>query len=225
MLPKVCVFDAYGTLFSVTMPVEELDARTDGRGEALLNIWRQKQLEYTWLRGLMQAYVPFDRVTEEALTFAMRRLGISDAGLYELMMPVFLEPDIFDDVLPALEYLRQRDIRTAILSNGTLRMLEEGTQRTGLAPYLDHLLSADHVGEYKPASAVYFMVLEAFQVEPKDVCFFSSNQWDIAGAGHFGLPTAWVNRRGLSPEVLPPPPTYTLSSLADIQEKIIEAEQ
>ncbi len=221
--PWLCVFDAYGTLFSVRMPVEELNAITNGQGEALLEIWRRKQLEYTWLRGMMKAYVPFEQVTNEALTYAMRELGLSDPILYELMMPIYLQPQTFPDVLPALERLKSEGIATAILSNGTLHMLQEGARRTGIAPYLDQLLSVDQVQQFKPAAEVYQMALDAFGAEPAAVRFFSSNQWDITGAGHFGLPTVWVNRYDRPAEVLKPAPAYTISDLSEITDLLQRA--
>lgn len=210
----VCVFDAFGTLFDLDIPLAELDNLTDGQGQQVLDIWRRKQLEYTWLRGLMDAYVPFDQVTRDALTYTMKTLNIHDNDLYQLLMPIYLQPRAFADVLPSLQTLRAAGHQTAILSNGTPKMLKEGAAKAGVIDNLDHLLSVEVVQTFKPAAAVYQMVLKTFNCSKQEVRFFSSNAWDIAGAGQFGLPTVWVNRKGGVPEELPQPPTYQINSLA-----------
>ncbi|MEM1319380.1 MAG: haloacid dehalogenase type II [Bacteroidota bacterium] len=214
--PQACIFDAFGTLFQLTIPLEQIAAAAEGQGEALLDIWRQKQLEYTWLRSLMQAYRPFDKVTEEALQFGMNRLGLSNPRLFELLMPLYRQASSFPDVRPMLEQLQRVGIPTAILSNGTLEMLEAGLRHAGLAPLIGHCLSADSVRIYKPHPQVYQLATDHFDCPTEHLLFFSSNQWDIAGAGQYGFRTCWVNRAGRSSEVLPPPPAHEIGGMEQV---------
>ena len=216
-LPKVCLFDAFGTLFQVTMPVAALDQETNGQGEALLNLWRKKQLEYTWLRGLMGAWVDFDQVTEDALNYATQTLGIQNDRLPEILMPIYRQPTIFDDVLICLAFLKEQDVKTAILSNGTPAMLQAGIQKTGLDQYLETALSASKAQTFKVSPKVYQMALNHFAVPQEEVWFFSSNAWDIAGASHFGLTTIWVNRAQQVFEELGTKPSAILGGLHEIQ--------
>ena len=218
--PKACVFDAFGTLFSIRLPLKDVNEKAAGKGAELLDIWRRKQLEYTWLRSLMGAYVNFDVITKEALTFAMQSLGIEDDSLYELLMPIYRQPNCFPEVKPALQHLKARGIATAILSNGTLDMLQAGVQKTGLENLIDHLFSVEDVEIYKPDPKVYQIPLNRLRLHKEEILFFSSNAWDAAGAARFGLPTVWVNKTKQTWEQLGNQPTYEASSLADIREII-----
>lgn len=213
---KVCLFDAFGTLFKVKLPVDELDQLTDGQGNRLLDIWRNKQLEYTWLRGLMEDYVSFDQVTEEALTYALREIKVEEPKVYDLLMPVYRQPEAFSDVLPGLKALHQAGYQLAILSNGTSAMLEAGVIKTGINQLITAVLSVEEVRTFKPNPKVYQLSADYFGLDKSAFLFFSSNRWDIAGAATFGFSTAWVNRSQLVPEVLGPKPTYTLSSLEEL---------
>jgi len=213
---KVCLFDAFGTLFKVKLPVDELDQLTKGQGNRLLDIWRNKQLEYTWLRGLMEDYVSFDHVTEEALTYALREIKVEEPKVYDLLMPVYRQPEAFSDVLPGLKALHQAGYQLAILSNGTSAMLEAGVIKTGIDQLITAILSVEEVRTFKPNPKVYQMSTDSFGLDKSAFMFFSSNRWDIAGAATFGFSTAWVNRNHLVPEVLGPKPTYTLSSLEEL---------
>lgn len=213
---KVCLFDAFGTLFKVKLPVNELDQLTNGQGARLLDIWRNKQLEYTWLRGLMGDYVSFDQVTEEALTYALREIKVEEPKVYDILMPVYRQPEAFSDVLPGLKALNQTGYKVAILSNGTKAMLEAGVTKTGISQLVSAVLSVEEVRTFKPNPKVYQMSADFFGLDKSAFLFFSSNRWDIAGAANFGFSTAWVNRNGLVPEVLGPRPTYTLSSLHEL---------
>jgi len=152
---KACLFDAFGTLFTLSIPVEEIDALCKGKGEELLNIWRTKQLEYTWLRSLMDNYVPFDVITEEALTFAMRVLAIDQPKLYDILMPIYRSPNCFADVKPTLQALKAKGIQTGILSNGTLSMLQAGIANTDLTSIIDPIISVDPIRIFKPSPKVY----------------------------------------------------------------------
>ncbi len=215
---KVCLFDAFGTLFKVKLPVDKLNQLTDGKGVELLDIWRRKQLEYTWLRGLMDDYVSFDKVTEEALTYAMRELKVEKPQIFDVLMPVYRQPEAFSDVLPGLKALHSAGYKLAILSNGTKAMLEVGVTKTGLSQFISAIFSVEDVTTFKPHPKVYQMSTDFFSLDKSAFLFFSSNRWDIAGAATFGFATAWVNRATLVPEVLGPSPSYVLSSLNDLSD-------
>lgn len=215
---KVCLFDAFGTLFKVKLPVDKLNQLTGGKGVELLDIWRRKQLEYTWLRGLMDDYVSFDQVTEEALTYAMRELKVEKPQIFDVLMPVYRQPEAFSDVLPGLKALHSAGYKLAILSNGTKAMLEVGVTKTGLSQFISAIFSVEDVTTFKPDPKVYQMSADFFSLDKSAFLFFSSNRWDIAGAATFGFATAWVNRATLVPEVLGPSPSYVLSSLNDLSD-------
>ena len=213
---KAFVFDAFGTLFNLTLPIEQIDALCKGKGQELLSIWRTKQLEYTWLRSLMGNYVNFDTITHEALTFAMRTIQIEEPKLYELLMPIYRQPNCFEDVIPVLKALQTKGIRTAILSNGTPSMLQAGVDKTGLTKIIDPIISVDVIGVFKPAPQVYAYAVEQMQLPIEDFYFVSSNRWDIAGAGQYGLQTIWLNRSQQPMEVLPPAPKHEIHSMFEL---------
>jgi 2-haloacid dehalogenase len=191
------VFDAYGTLFDVHAVVE-VGREVTADPMALSAAWRQKQLEYTWLRALMGRYEDFWAVTEAALRYALRRLALpaSEAQIRRLM-EAYLSLACFPEVPTALAKLAPRP--RAILSNGSPRMLQAAVRSSGLEPYLDHLLSVDAVRTYKPAPAVYALGPRALGLPAADLLFVSSNAWDVAGAKAFGYRVVWCNR-GRAPE-------------------------
>lgn len=213
--PKACIFDAFGTLFNLDIPLQEINEKAEGKGKELLQIWRSKQLEYTWLRTLMNNYAPFSTVTREALTFAMNSLSLKDEALYDILMPIYSQATAFEEVLPCLKRLKEQGVTTAILSNGTLEMLEAGAKNSNVYPHLDAIISVDSIGIYKPAPQVYQFALDSLNLKKEEVLFLSSNQWDIAGATQFGLATVWINKHQDTQEVLPPRTTYQISSLVD----------
>lgn len=194
------VFDAYGTLFDVHSVVEA-GREITGDPAALSAMWRQKQLEYTWLRSLMGRYEDFWAVTEAALRHAIRRLGLtaSEAQVRRLM-DAYLSLACFPEVRAALERLAPRP--RAILSNGSPKMLEAAVAASGLGPYLAHVLSVDAVRTYKPSPRVYELGPRALGVPPTDLLFVSSNAWDVAGAKAFGYQVAWCNRASAPEEEL-----------------------
>jgi 2-haloacid dehalogenase len=205
------VFDAYGTLFDVHSVVEAGREITSDPA-TLSATWRQKQLEYTWLRALMGRYEDFWAVTDAALRHAVRRLGIpvTQAQLGRLMN-AYLSLACFAEVPAALERLAPRP--RAILSNGSPRMLEAVVAGSGLGPSLAHVLSVDTVKTYKPAPAVYALGPKALGVPAGDLLFVSSNAWDVAGAKAFGYQVAWCNRTGAPAEELGLVPDYVVTRL------------
>ena len=194
------VFDAYGTLFDVHAVVEAGRA-VSADPAALSAVWRQKQLEYTWLRALMDRYEDFWAVTAAALRHAVRRLGLtaSEAELARLM-DAYLSLACFPEVRPALERLAGRP--RAILSNGAPRMLAAAVASSGLGPHLEHVISVDAVRTYKPSPRVYALGPETLGVPAGELLFVSSNAWDVAGAKAFGYRVAWCNRTGAPEEEL-----------------------
>jgi len=194
------VFDAYGTLFDVHAVVEAGRAITTDPA-ALSAAWRQKQLEYTWLRALMGRYEDFWAVTAAALRHAVRRLGLtaSEAELARLM-DAYLSLACFPEVRPALERLAGRP--RAILSNGAPRMLAAAVAASGLGRHLEHIISVDAVRTYKPSPRVYALGPETLGVPAGELLFVSSNAWDVAGAKAFGYRVAWCNRAGAPEEEL-----------------------
>jgi 2-haloacid dehalogenase len=208
------VFDAYGTLFDVHSLVEAGRTITDDP-MALSLAWRQKQLEYTWLRSLMGRYVDFWQVTEDALRWAIARLGLraSEADVRRLM-DAYLSLACFPEVPSTLASLAGRP--RAILSNGAPRMLGAAVASSGLTKHLDHVLSVDAVKTYKPSPEVYALAPKALGVPASDLLFVSSNAWDVAGAKSFGYQVAWCNRAGAPAENLGLSPDYEVRSLTDL---------
>ena len=208
------VFDAYGTLFDVHSVMEAGRAITADPA-ALSMLWRQKQLEYTWLRALMGRYEDFWTVTEAALRYSVRRLGLAaDERQLARLMDAYLALACFPEVPAALERLDGRP--RAILSNGSPRMLEAAVRSSGLGRHLQHVLSVDAVRTYKPAPAVYALGPRALGVAATELLFVSSNAWDVAGAKAFGYQVAWCNRTGAPAEELGVGADHEVSRLTDL---------
>ncbi len=214
---KTVVFDAYGTLFDI-----EAAARAAALHHPLLAEtwpqlsadWRRKQLEYSWQRSLMGLHAPFDRLTADALDWAMEAQGLRDVALRQRLIELYQTLPAYDEAPGLLHRLRDAGVGRAILTNGSPAMIDRAVTSAGLAGCFDALLSVEAVGIYKPAPRVYDLVLERFAVAPDQVLFVSSNGWDIAGAGAFGFRTVWVNRRGLPPDRLPHQPAHILPDLS-----------
>jgi len=216
--PRAFVFDAYGTLFDVHSVVEAGRAITaDPQG--LSALWRQKQIEYTWLRALMGRYEDFWAVTEAALRFAVRRLGLT-AGEDEIraLMEAYLSLRTFPEVTAALARLGGAPL--GMLSNGSPRMLEAAVRSSGLVGVFQHVLSVDAVGTYKPSPEVYALGPRAFGLPAADILFVSSNAWDVAGAKAFGFQVCWCNRFGAEMDSLGVLPDYEVERLDRIPERL-----
>jgi len=208
------VFDAYGTLFDVHSVVEAGRALT-ADPMALSLAWRQKQLEYTWLRSLMGRYEDFWSVTEDALRWAIRRLNIvAEENDVRDLMAAYLSLACFPEVPDALGALAGRP--RAILSNGAPAMLTAAVKSSGLEPCLDHVLSVDAVKTYKPSPLVYALGPQAMGIPAADLLFVSSNAWDVAGAKSFGYQVAWCNRTNAPEENLGARADYVIGSLTDL---------
>lgn len=214
---KVCVFDAYGTLFDFNSAVARHRVEIGPQADRLAQMWREKQIGYTWARSLMGKYAPFWQVTGEALAHCLQSCGLPPKGaLHEKLMQAYLVLDPFPEVRSTLDALHAAEMPLAILSNGNLEMLEAVVRNTGLASFFNALLSVEAVKVFKPDPRVYRLVTEHFSVAPSDVCFLSSNGWDAHGAASFGFRTLWVNRADAAPEGLPGTPSGELRTLAEL---------
>ena len=210
------VFDAYGTLFDVHSAVARHRALVGPEAERLSQLWRVKQLEYSWVRALMGAYRDFEALTGEALDFAAAQCGGLSAEARRALLGAYQTLDAYADAKPLLARLKAEGKRTAILSNGSPAMLQAAVSSAGLAPLLDAVLSVDGLRTFKTAPAVYALVGEKFGVTPSAVSFQSSNRWDIAGAVQAGFRTVWVNRGGAPDEYADLPPAKTVGSLSEV---------
>ena len=208
-----CVFDAYGTLFDVNAAAQHCAADLGDKWQPLAELWRGRQLQYTWLRSLMKNYADFWQVTGDALDFAMDALDLEDSALRERLMELYLQLDAYPEVASVLKQLRDSGMKTAILSNGSPKMLAAAVANAGIGDYLDAVISADQIKVYKTAPAVYQLAVEQLGVAPSGICFQSSNAWDAHAASNFGFRVAWVNRFGQARERLPGNPDVMLDSL------------
>jgi 2-haloacid dehalogenase len=212
------VFDLYGTLLEVAS-VGRAAAEVTDDPAALVDLWRQKQLEYTWLRSLMGRYQDFWATTGDALDYAVDRLGIVvDDPARARLLGAWLDVRPYPEVPGALSALAPR--RLGVLSNGNPDMLEAGLAAAALRDRFDSVLSVDDLGVYKPHPSVYEQALKAFGLPAERILFVSSNAWDAAGARSFGLPVAWVNRAGAPLERLGAPPSLVVADLAELAAQV-----
>lgn len=222
MTGRLCVFDAYGTIFDVDGAARALAATPQGAALAphwprLSRLWRRKQLEYTWLRAAAGVHADFWTVTQDALDWTIEALALPDLRpLRGDLLQLYRRLPAFPDVAPALGALRARGHVLAILSNGTPDMLEEAAEHAGLTRVFDALLSVETVGRYKPAPEVYAMVEERFGSHPSEVLFISANGWDAAAAAGYGFHTVWLNRARLPVERLQARPETILPDLSTL---------
>ena len=193
MTIKAVVFDAYGTLYDIQSVAAVTEQAFPGYGEIITQIWRIKQLEYTWLRSLMRRYEDFSVVTRDSLVYALRVLGLEhDSGVFERIMDKYLHLDLYPDARSALAAMRDRKL--AILSNGSPGMLNALVRNSGLDRVLDATISIDSQKIFKPAPEAYTLIESVLGVPAAEAMFVSSNPWDACGAKAFGLNVAWIER-------------------------------
>ncbi|MEX5729861.1 2-haloacid dehalogenase [Rhodovulum iodosum] len=223
MTITTCVFDAYGTLFDVAAAARE--AAAEPGNEALAELWprlaadwRDKQLQYTWLRAITGAHADFWQVTQDGLDWAMEAAGLDDAGLRARLLALYRALSAYPEVPEVLSALKQAGKETAILSNGSPGMLDDAVTSAGIGALLDDVLSVESVGVFKPHPSVYDLVGARFGCTPDQVLFVSSNGWDAAAAAGYGFTTAWVNRAGAPVDRLPWVPPHRLDDLGPIPE-------
>jgi 2-haloacid dehalogenase len=214
MMPQALVFDAYGTLFDVHSVIRRCDGFWPGKGQALSQLWRQKQLEYTWQRSLMRRYVPFSQITREALGYACESLKLAlDAAQTDALMQEYLRISPYADVPGAQQKLKGKK---AILTNGSPDMIEPLVEHSGLG--FDAVLSVDAVKMFKPVPEVYQLAVDRLGVKKEHIGFVSSNCWDALGAKSFGFNVYWINRAGAPVDRLGVQPDALLGSLGDLPE-------
>jgi 2-haloacid dehalogenase len=213
---SACVFDAYGTLFDVNSAAQNARDALGERWQALAELWRAKQLQYTWLRSLGGRYADFWTVTGDALDFAMAAFGLDDAALRARLMEMYLSLRAFPEVAGTLQQLKSSGMKLAILSNGTPTMLTAATRSAGIGALLDFILSVEEVGVFKPHPSVYGLACERLEMAAARICFISSNGWDAYSAKAFGFRALWCNRGGQVPERIPDTPDAEIISLEEI---------
>lgn len=213
---KGCVFDAYGTLFDFNSAAARCRADLGEQADALSKIWREKQLQYTWLRSLMGLHKDFWQVTGDALDFAMQSLGIRDASLRDKLMGLYKTLDAFPEAPAMLKQLKSGGLKTAILSNGSPEMLLSAVEGTSVTHLLDAVLSVEDAGIYKPHPSVYKLAVDFLSIPAQAICFVSANAWDAHGASAFGFKVIWCNRYGQGKEILPGAPDVEVSTLREI---------
>jgi len=213
---RACVFDAYGTLFDHASAAAELRDELGADFVSLTSLWRDKQLQYTWLRTCQGRHADFWQVTGEALDFVLETIGRDDPALRERLMDSYLKLDTFADVPGALRSLRDAGLRMAILSNGSPCMLSAIIKNSGTADYFDAVLSVEEVQAFKPHPNVYRLAEQRLGISPSQILFCSSNAWDAYAASAFGLRVVWCNRYGQRQEHLPGAPDCVVNSLAEL---------
>lgn len=213
---RACVFDAYGTLFDFTSATRHLSSVIGDKAETLSALWRDKQLQYTWLRTAQSNHADFWQVTGDALDFALEALEIESRKLRSRLMQLYLALDPFPEVLAALARLRAGGVRTAILSNGTPKMLNSIVTASHMDTLFDAILSVEEVGAFKPHPTAYRLAADRLATPVTSIAFLSSNAWDGHAASAFGMHFIWCNRYDQPRERLPGGPDRQIKTLAEL---------
>jgi 2-haloacid dehalogenase len=213
---RACVFDAYGTLFDFASAAQTCRDALGDKAAALTTLWRDKQLSYTWLRGLQGRHADFWQVTADALDFSMESLGIANGRLRDRLMDLYRTLRCFPEVPHVLKDLKQAGFVTAILSNGTPDMLADAVRGAQLDGLFDYILSVEQAGVFKPHPDVYRLAVDKLGVPAAQIAFQSSNAWDAHAASAFGMRVVWCNRYGQRRERLPGSPDHEIRSLAEL---------
>jgi 2-haloacid dehalogenase len=214
---QACVFDAYGTLFNVASPVQALAASLGDKANDVAKLWRQKQLEYTWLRSLMGVHADFWVVTREALDHTLEVHGITEPDLADELMTLYLKLDAYEEVAAAVQAVRSKGKRCAILSNGSPSMLDSILRHAKMEKLFEHVLSVEDVGVYKPSRRVYRLAMQKLGIQDApSICFVSANAWDAQAAAQFGFQAVKLSRQPSVADRIPGKPTAHISSLAQL---------
>jgi len=213
---EACVFDAYGTLFDFAAAARRCRDVLGADVDRLVALWRDKQLQYAWLRAAQGRHADFWQVTGDALDFALETLAIDKPGIRDRLMTLYLTLDPFPEVADVLKQLKAAGIRTAILSNGSPKMLAAVVQSAKLEMLVDAILSVEDVGVYKPHPKVYQLAVDRLSVPASAISFQSSNAWDAYAASAFGMKVVWCNRYGQRRERLPGSPDSEVKSLSEL---------
>jgi 2-haloacid dehalogenase len=218
---EACVFDAYGTLFDVNSAARAAQHSLGEKWQPLADLWRAKQLQYTWLRGLAGRHADFWQVTGDALDFALATLHIEDPALRARLMGLYLILGAYPEVPDTLRRLKAGGMKLAILSNGSPAMLAAASANAGIADLLDATLSVEQVKTYKPHPSVYQLARARFNAPADRICFLSSNGWDAYSAKAFGFRVLWCNRFGQEPERIPETPDAQITTLAEVPDIVL----
>ena len=213
---KACVFDAYGTLFDFASAARASPDVPPEAAEHLTALWRDKQLQYTWLRAAQGRHADFLQVTADALDFTLETLALVQPGLRERLLDLYLRLAPFPEVPQALARVRAAGLKTAILSNGTPAMLAAAVGAAGLGHLFDAVLSVEEVGAFKPDPRVYQLAVDRLATPATAIAFISSNGWDAHAASAFGMQVVWCNRYGQRRERLPGAPDREITTLAEL---------
>ena len=213
---RACVFDAYGTLFDFASAAAGCRDVLGDNADRLTALWRDKQLQYSWLRSLQGRHADFWQVTGEALDFALEMLGLVRPRLRDRLMNLYLTLDAFPEVPEMLRRLKMAGLTTAILSNGAPAMLDAAVANAGIGDMLDAILSVEEVGTYKPHPKVYQLAVDRLGIDAGTILFLSSNGWDAHAASAFGMRVIWCNRYGQRRENLPGRPEHEIRTLAEL---------
>jgi 2-haloacid dehalogenase len=213
---RACVFDAYGTLFDHASAAARCRDALGDRFGAMAALWRDKQLDYSWLRTVAGRHADFWQVTGDALDYTLATMAIDDPPLRGRLMEAYLTLDAFPEVPDMLRRLKAAGLKTAILSNGTPEMLRRAVESARIGPWLDAVLSVEEVGVFKPDPRVYQLAVDRLGEPPGAIAFQSSNAWDAHAASAFGLGVVWCNRHGQPAERLPGKPDREITSLAEL---------
>ena len=221
---RAFIFDAYGTLFDVNAACRELSIEVGEKWQELSTLWRLRQVEYTWLRNSMNAYIDFWQITSDSLDYAMDTLNINNKNLRSDLLKLYLKLEAYPEVKEVLEKLKEEGFKTGILSNGSKKMLDSAVKNADISGLLDEVISVEECKVYKPSNKVYDLVEIKMGIKKEQVLFFSSNAWDMHAASNYGFNTIWVNRFNAKLERLPGKPLKIVNSLEKIN-KIINHDQ
>ena len=214
--PRACVFDAYGTLFDFASAARGCGEVLGDSLDKLTGLWRDKQLQYTWLRAAQGRHADFWQVTADALDFALETLRLDQLGLRDRLMELYLRLDTFPEVPDVLRQLKAAGLKTVILSNGSPAMLDAAVSNARIDGLLDAVLSVEEVGVYKPDPRVYRLAVDRLGIPAADIFFQSANAWDAHAASSFGMKVVWCNRYRQRRERLPGRPDHEIETLAEL---------
>ena len=216
---KAIIFDAYGTLFDVNSAAEKCKDKIGSKWEGFANYWRTTQLEYTWLRSLMQRHKDFWQITEDSLDKSMKAYEI-DSSMRNELLDLYKILSTFKEVPEVLRLLKKNNYKLAILSNGTASLLNELIKSNKLDNFFDDLFSIEEVGIYKPDSKVYDLPIKKYQIQKNEVAFLSANTWDVSGGGNYGYNSIWVNRNNNFFDNLDYTPKLEIKNLSELLSNI-----
>ena len=217
---RACIFDAYGTLFDYRSAASRCRDVLGDNFHQVNALWREKQLQYSWLRAIQGRHVDFWQVTGEALDFALDTAAIADSTVRDRLMAMYLKLDAFPEVPDMLKRLNVAGLKTAILSNGTPEMLDAAVRNAGIGSLLDAVLSVEAVGVYKPHPKVYQYAIDQLGIKAGEIAFQSSNAWDAHAASLCGMRVIWCNRYRQRTERLPGLPDFEIASLAELPDLV-----